>query len=106
LRWVHTLLWLLLALDCAQLLVAAAALVRGRRSLRAGAPSHARYSYAHAALLAGGSLFLAVPIVLGLTGVVPEDIAIYLSLALELVTVVPTRIALGRFEAAHYARRA
>jgi hypothetical protein len=106
LRRVHTLLWLLLALDCVQLLVAAAALARGRKSLRAGAPSHARYAYAHAALLAGGSLFLAVPIVLGLTDVLSDEVAIYLALALELLTVFPARIALSRFEAAHYARRA
>ena len=36
---IHALLIVLLALDCAQLLVAVAALVRGRRSHRAGAPS-------------------------------------------------------------------
>jgi hypothetical protein len=63
---VHALLLLLLGLGAVQLLVALAAVARGRRSHRAGTSSHARYSYSHAGLLAAGSLVLAVPLVLGL----------------------------------------
>jgi hypothetical protein len=101
----HTLLLVLLALDALQLLVAAAALVRGRRSLRAGAPSHARYSFLHAALLAAGSLVLAVPLLLGLGDVLSDDVAVYLALALELAAFPLARAVLGRLEAAHFERR-
>jgi hypothetical protein len=82
-----------------------AALVRGRRSHKAGAPSHARYSYSHAALLAGGSIVLGVPIVLGLTGVIPEDVAVFTAIALEIIVFPLARLTLVRLEAAHYARR-
>jgi hypothetical protein len=102
---VHTLLLLLLALDCGQFLVAFAALVRGRSSHRAGARSHARYSYSHAALLAAGSVVLALPIVLGLADVLANEVAVYAAIVLEVVAFPLARRALGRFEAAHYARR-
>jgi hypothetical protein len=102
---VHTLLLLLLVVDCGQFLVALAALGRGRRSHRAGAPSHARYSYSHAALLAAGSVVLALPIALGLADVLAEDVAVYTAIALEVAAFPLARLALGRFEAAHYARR-
>lgn len=101
----HALLLLLLGLGAVQLLVALAAVARGRRSRRAGASSHARYSYSHAALLAAGSLVLAVPLVLGLADVVAEDVAVFVALALEAVVLPLARRALDRFEAAHYARR-
>ena len=101
----HALLVVLLARDAVQLLLAVAALARGRRSRRAGAPSHARYSYAHAALLAGGSIVLAVPIVLGLTDVIAEDVAVYAAIVLELIALPVARMLLDRFEAAHYERR-
>jgi hypothetical protein len=101
----HTLLLTLLALDCAQLVLAVAALVRGRRSLRAGAPSHARYSYAHALLLAAGSAVLAVPLLLGLADALAEDVAVYAAIALEVAVFPLARMALVRFEAAHLARR-
>jgi hypothetical protein len=101
----HTLLLVLLGLDGLQLLIAATALVRGRRSLRAGAPSHARYSFLHAALLAGGSVVLAVPLVLGLADVLADDVAVYTALGLELVVFPLARGVLGRLESAHYQRR-
>jgi len=102
---VHALLLLLLGLGVAQLLVALVAIARGRRSHRAGAASHARYSYSHAGLLAAGSVVLAVPIVLGLADVVAEDVAIYSAVGLEIVVFPLARTALDRFEAAHHARR-
>jgi hypothetical protein len=102
---VQAFLWFLLALDCVQLIFALAALARGRRSGRAGATSHARYSYQHSALLAAGSLILAVPIVLGLSGAVGERAAVSTALALELVVFPLAWKALGRFDTAHQARR-
>jgi hypothetical protein len=102
---VHTLLLALLAFDGGQFLVATAALVRGRRSHRAGAPSHARYSYSHAGLLAAGSVVLALPLLLGLANVVADDVAVYTAIALEVAVFPLARTALARFEAAHYARR-
>jgi hypothetical protein len=102
---VRAFLWVLLGLDCVQLIVAVAALMRGRRSRRTGAPSHARYSSEHAALLAAGGAVLAVPIVLGLTGAIAERPAVYAALALELCAFPIAWGALGRFEAAHRARR-
>jgi hypothetical protein len=104
-RGVHALLLLLLGLGVGQLLVALVAIARGRRSHRAGAVSLARYSFAHAALLAAGSVVLAVPIVLGLTDVIAEDVAIYSAVGLEIVVLPFARMALDRFEAAHHARR-
>ena len=98
-------LWLLLALDCGQLGFALAAAVRGWRSDRAGAPSHARYSYRHSALLAAGSVILAVPIVLGLAGAVEERAAVYAAIVLELVAFPVAWTALGRFDREHRARR-
>jgi hypothetical protein len=102
---VHTLLLVLLGFDCGQLAVALAALVRGRRSHRAGAASHARYAFSHAALLAVGSVVLAVPILLGLADALDEDVAVYAAIALEVAVFPLARTALGRFEAAHFARR-
>ena len=101
----HALLLLLLGLDVAQLVVALVAIARGRRSHRAGAPSHARYSYSHAGLLAAGSVVLAVPIVLGLADVVAEDVALYSAVGLEIVAFPLARTALDRFEAAHHSQR-
>jgi hypothetical protein len=102
---VQAFLWLLLALDCGQLAFALAAAARGRRSYRAGAPSHARYSYQHAALLAAGSVILAVPIVLGLVGTIGDRAAVFTALVLELAVFPLAWKALGRFDTEHQARR-
>ena len=99
------LLLVLLVLDCLQLLVGVAALLRSRRSRLAGAPSHARYAREHAALLLGGAVVLLVPIVLGLAGVVAESSAVYAAVALEVIALPLGRMQLRRSEAAHLSRR-
>lgn len=98
-------LYLLLAADCLQLAGAVAAVVRGRRSSRAGAPSLARYSFAHAWLLLGGAAVLAVPIVLGLANVISNDAAVGIALGLEATAFLVSRWAVRRLEAAHQSRR-
>jgi len=101
----RSVLLVLLVLDCVQIAVALVAVGRSRRSHRAGAPSHARYSLEHAILLLGGALVLLVPIVLGLTGVIADSTAVYAALALELAVFPVARTLLRRSEAAHLARR-
>jgi VIT1/CCC1 family predicted Fe2+/Mn2+ transporter len=95
----------LLALDCLQIGLAVAAFVRGRRSAQTGAPSHARYSFAHGLLLLGGAVVLAVPVVLGLAGVISTTLAVVVALVLEAVAAVVSRRTVRRLEAAHQARR-
>jgi hypothetical protein len=102
---VRTILYVLLAVDVVQLGFALAAFVRGLRSSRAGAPSHARYSFQHGLLLLVGAAVLAVPVILGLTGVIDETAAVVAALVLEVVAFVVSRPAAKRFEAAHLARR-
>lgn len=98
-------LYVLLALNCIQLAAAAGAFVRGRRSSRAGAPSLARYSFAHGLLLLGGAVVLALPVVLGLMHVISATAAVVAALVLEAVALVVSREAVRRFEAAHQSRR-
>ena len=52
-----------------------------------------------------GSAVLAVPIVLGLAGVIAEDVAVFTAIALEIAVFPLARTALDRFEASHHARR-
>jgi len=101
----RAILWMLLALDCLQVAFAVAAFVRGRRDARAGAPSHARYSYGHGLLLLGGALVLAVPVVLGLANVISATAAVVAAVVLEVVAAVVARPVVRRLEAAHLARR-
>jgi hypothetical protein len=98
-------LYVLLAADCLQVAGALAAFIRGRRSTRAGAPSHARYSRAHGLLLLVGAVVLAVPVVLGLTHVISSTAAFVAALVLEAVALVVSRRAVSRLEDAHQARR-
>ncbi|HEX6789223.1 MAG TPA: hypothetical protein VF091_08280 [Gaiellaceae bacterium] len=98
-------LYVLLALDCIQVAAAAAAFARARQSSRAGAPSHARYSFAHGLLLLGGSVVLALPVVLGLAHVLSATAAVVAALVLEALALVASREAVRRLEAAHQARR-
>jgi hypothetical protein len=102
---VRFVLYGLLAVDLVQVGFGVAALVRARRSSRAGAPSHARYSLGHGLLLLGGALVLAVPVVLGLAGVISETAAVVAALVLEAVAFLLSRPALRRLEAQHLARR-
>lgn len=98
-------LYVLLALDCVQLATALAAFGRGRQSSRAGAPSHARYSFAHGLLLLGGAIVLALPVVLGLAHVISATVAVAVALGLEAVALIVSRLTLRRLEAAHQSRR-
>jgi uncharacterized membrane protein len=95
----------LLAIDCVQVAVALAAFGRGRRSSRASAPSHARYSFAHGLLLLGGAVALALPVLLGLLNVISATAAVVVALVLEAIAVPVSRSTVMRFEAAHQARR-
>jgi hypothetical protein len=95
----------LLAIDCLQVAVALAVFGRGRRSARRGAPSHARYSFAHGVLLLGGALALALPVVLGLLDVVSATAAVIAAVGLEAVALPASRATVKRLEAAHQARR-
>jgi uncharacterized membrane protein len=101
----RALLFVLLAADCLQVAGAIAAFIRGRRSARAGAPSHARYSVAHGLLLLTGAGVLAVPVVLGLVHVISATAAVVTALVLEAVALVISRWTVRRLEAAHQARR-
>ena len=101
----HDVLLILLALDCVQMVVALLAFARSRRSRKAGAPSHARYSLEHAGLLLAGAIVLLVPIVLGLVDAVRESTALYAAIALEVAVLPLARIALRRSAAAHLSRR-
>ena len=98
-------LFVLLAVDCFQVAIAVAAFVRGRRSLRAGAPSHARYSFAHGFLLLGGAVLLVLPVTLGLVHVISARAAVVAALVLEVAAFVVSRPTVMRFEAANQARR-
>jgi hypothetical protein len=98
-------LYVLLAVDCLQVAVAVAAFMRGLRSSRAGASSHARYSFAHGLLLLAGALLLAVPVVLGLLNVISATVAVISALVLEAIAFLVSRPTVKRFEAAHQARR-
>jgi hypothetical protein len=101
----RAILYALLAVDCAQIVIAVAAFVRGRRSSQAGAPSHARYSFAHGLLLLGGAVLLALPVVLGLADVISATVAVGVALGLEVVAFGVSRRTVSRLEAAHQARR-
>jgi len=98
-------LYVLLAADCLQVAGALAAFARGRRSARAGAPSHAHYSLAHGVLLLAGAVVLAVPVVLGLAHVISATAALVIALVLEAVALLVSRWTVRRLEAAHQARR-
>jgi hypothetical protein len=104
-RVMRVILYVLLAVDCLQVPIAAAAFVRGVRSSRAGAPSHSRYSFEHGLLLLGGALVLGAPVVLGLLHVVSATAAVVVALVLEVVAFVVSRPTVKRLEAAHQARR-
>lgn len=96
---------MLLALDCVQIGFGLWAVVRSRRDLAAGAPSHARYSLSHGLILLAGALLLAVPVILGLAATISADTAVYVAVALEVVAFLASRPAVKRLEAAHLARR-
>jgi hypothetical protein len=104
-RPVRVVLFVLLVVDCVQVAVAIAALVRARRSARAGAPSHARYSLGHGLVLLAGALVLAVPVVLGLAGVISATAAVVAALVLEALALLVSRPTVKRLEAEHLARR-
>jgi hypothetical protein len=111
---VRQLLWVLLVIDVLQLLVALAALANGAiRSRRARAApegerdlhaSLARYSLGHAALLSLGAAALAVPVVLGLTHVIDETIAVIVAVVLEVLALPLGRATLAGLERAHRGR--
>jgi hypothetical protein len=111
---VRELLWVLLAVDVLQLIVALAAvangLIRARRARvgqedeRQAHASLARYSFSHAALLALGAAALAIPVVLGLTGVIDETVAVAVAVALELLALPFARGTLAGLERAHRGR--
>lgn len=95
----------MLGIDCVQLAAGLLAFRRAHGSSRAGAPSLARYARWHGALLAGGAVLLAVPVLLGLTRVISADTALIAALALEVPALLFARSALKSLEAAHQARR-
>jgi hypothetical protein len=99
------LLYALLAVDCVQLVAALVAFLRGARSSRAGAPSRARYSRLHGVVLLVGALLLALPVALGLAGVISHLAAVVTALVLEAAAFVLSRQVVKRLEAAHLARR-
>ena len=101
----RSILFLLLALDCIQIGFGLWAVGRSRRSLAAGAPSHARYSLSHGLILLAGALLLALPVMLGLAGTISTHTAVYIAVALEIVAFLVSRPAVKRLEAAHLARR-
>jgi hypothetical protein len=92
----HWLLVGILVADALQLASAVAALAQGRR--RRGREEHrlADYSLRHSALLAAGSLVLAVPAALGLTGVIGTRTAVWAAVAVEVVALVVSRTILAR----------
>jgi hypothetical protein len=100
---VHGLDWLLLAalvLDALQLAAALVAVAQGRRRRARGEHLLADYSFRHAGLLAAGAIVLAVPLVLGLAGVIADANAILLAVLFELVAVVVARPVLVRLHRA------
>ena len=99
------LLFVMLAIDCLQFVAGLVAFRRARRSARAGAPSLARYSRSHGAILCGGALLLAVPVALGLTHVIASGTGVYSALVVELLGFLASRPAVKRLDAAHQARR-
>jgi hypothetical protein len=98
-------LYVLLALDCLQVVISLAAFARARRSAGAGAPSHARYSFTHGLLLLGGAALLAVPVILGLAHAISGTAAVIAALVLEAAAVLASRRVVERLDAAHQARR-
>jgi hypothetical protein len=102
---VRVILYGLLAIDCLQVAVGLAAFVRGRRSAQRGAPSHARYSFAHGRLLLAGAVVLGLPLVLGLLDVISATAAVIAAVGLEAVALLVSRQTVKRLEAAHQARR-
>jgi hypothetical protein len=98
----HALLLVLLGLDGIQLAIALVAVEHGRRRHARGEHHLGRYSHSHAALLAGGALLLAVPLVLGLTGAISNRVAIGSVIGAEVVGAAAARILLERMHrAAH-----
>jgi hypothetical protein len=102
---VDEILYVLLAVAVVQTATAVWAFARGRRSSKAGAPSHAGYSLAHGALLLGGAVVLAVPVVLGLADVISATTAVIVAVVLEVAALVLSREVVKRLESAHQARR-
>jgi len=101
----RVILYVLVGVDCLQAAVAFAAFARGRRSSQAGAPSHARYSFAHGLVLLVGALGLALPAALGLLHVISATLAVIIALALEAVALLVSPRTVKHLEAAHHARR-
>jgi hypothetical protein len=93
--------WLLVALlvfDGAQLGAALAAWSLSRRRRRADDPVLARYSRDHGLLLAAGAVLLAIPLVLGLAGVVAARTAVWIVLAAEVAGALAARELLDRMD--------
>jgi hypothetical protein len=102
---VRDVLYALLGVDGLQVVVAVAAFQRGRGSLRAGASSHARYSFRHGLLLLVGAVILAVPVALGLSGAISAAVALIVALVLEAAVLPVARAVVKRLEAAQLACR-
>ena len=66
--------------------------------------SLARYSLGHAALLALGAAALAIPVVLGLTDVIDETVAVIAAIVLEVLALPFARSTLAGLERAHRGR--
>jgi hypothetical protein len=99
----RALLIALLVLDCAQLAVAGLAVHQGRRRRRRDLERLARYSFQHAALLAVGAALLAIPIVLGLVGVVRPQTAVWIVIGAEAAGAFLARAVLDRLHRAAHA---
>jgi len=99
----HALLVVLLALDGVQAAVALIAVAHGRVRKRRDDHELARYSFRHAGLLLAGALVLAVPLVLGLAGVVSGRTALWITVGAEIVGVVVARAVLERLHRAAHA---
>jgi hypothetical protein len=96
----HALLVVLLVLDGLQAAAAGAALAHGRLRRSRGDHVLAGYSFRHAGLLLAGAGLLAVPLVLGLAGVLAPRTAVWVVIGAEAAGVVAARVVLERLHAA------
>ena len=95
----HALLIVLLVVNAAQAVAAVAAFTQGGVRARRGDDLLARYSRAHARLLLPASVVLSVPPVLGLTGALSTRLALWVTIAGEVVAFSLARRRLPRLHA-------
>ena len=95
----HALLIVLLVVNAVQAVAAVAAFTQGGVRARRGDDLLARYSRAHARLLLPASVVLSVPPVLGLTGALSTRLALWVTIAGEVVAFSLARRRLPRLHA-------